>query len=128
DAPENYHYVSHSVAETEVFQNGQGDETRRTHPITIGICSPIADQIETKFAFGRFDSSVRFAHGRSKGADLHFRIDDWTSLNLLEVLLQNPDPLAHFEHPHHQAVVGVAVFAEWDAEFETRIKSVTIHL
>src|SRR5947199_8770769 len=86
DAAENYHHVSHGVAEAEVFQNRQVDETWRAHTITIRVGSAIADQIETEFSFSRFDSSVRFAHRRTKRAHLHFRIHDGTILNLLESL------------------------------------------
>src|SRR5947199_6910389 len=89
DAAENYHHVSDGVAEAEVFQNRQVDETWRAHTITIRVGSAIADQIETEFSFRRFYSSVLFAHRRTKVAKLHFMIHNWTILNLLVSIIQN---------------------------------------
>ena len=115
------------MAETHVFENREINKTRRTHAVAIRIRAAIADQVKSELAFGRFNAAVRFAYRRAKRADLHFRIKDRTGLNLSERLFQNFDAFTHFERAHHQAIVGVAMFAQRNAELETRIKSVAIH-
>src|SRR5438552_18885327 len=115
------------MTKTKIFQNGQVDETRRAHAITIRIRSAIADQIKPEFTFGRFDPSVRFAHRWTKSADLYFRIHDRPGRDLFESLFQNSDALAHFENAHHQSVVGVTMFAERHTELEARIKPIAVY-
>src|SRR6202030_4315436 len=127
DAAENYHHVGNGVAETEVFENRQIDETRRTHPITVWIRSAVADEIKAELALGRFNSAVRFAYRRSERPDLHLGIHDWPRLNLGECLFQKLDTLAHLQRAHHQTIISVTMFAEWNPEFESWIKPVAVH-
>src|SRR6059058_3274365 len=101
DAAENYHHIGHSMAEAEVFEHGQIDETRRTHPIAVRVRSTVTDQVETELAFGRLDAPISFANRRTKGADFHLRVDDRAGRELFECLLQNSDTLAYFQEAHH---------------------------
>src|SRR5437588_8683549 len=113
------------MTETEIFKNSEVDETRRAHAIAIRIWSAVANQIKSELAFWSFDPAIGFANWRPKRADLHFWVHDWSRLNLCERLLQNLDALMHLESAHHQAIVSVAMIAERDPKFESRINSVT---
>src|SRR5713226_5140901 len=115
------------MTKTKILQNGQIDETRRAHPVTIWIRPAVTDQVETEFAFRPFDPSVSFAYRRTESADLYFRIHDRAGRDLLEGLLQDSDALAHFENAHHQSVISIAMLAERHAEFEARIKPIAIY-
>src|SRR4030095_21563 len=84
DAAENYHHIGHGMAETEILENGQVNEAWRAPHVATWVVSSIADQIEAKLAFGRFDAPVGFAHRWTKGADLHFRIHDRPGGKLLD--------------------------------------------
>src|SRR4029077_11771355 len=99
------------MAEAEVFQHGQIDETRWAHPVAVRVRSTVTDQVETELAFGRFNAPISFANRRTKGADFHLRVDDRAGSNLFERLLQNSDALARFQHAHHESIVSVTVFA-----------------
>src|SRR6202048_5153663 len=81
-AAKNQHHVCDGVAQTQILQNGQVDETRRPHAISIRVRSPVADQIKSELALWTFDPSVGFAHPRFEGADFYFRIYDRTRLDL----------------------------------------------
>src|SRR5437867_1699184 len=126
-AAQNYHHIGDGVTKTKVFQHREINETRRTHPITVRIRPAVADQIKTEFAFRSFNTPVRLPDRRAKGADLHFRIHNRTSRDLPESLFQDFDALAHFEHTHHQTIVGIPMVAERHAKFEARIKAVAVH-
>src|SRR6266849_4904187 len=41
-AAENYHYIGNGVAKTKILENGQINETWRTHPIAIRVRPTIA--------------------------------------------------------------------------------------
>src|SRR5262249_20588535 len=69
----------------------------------------------------------RLANRRTKCAHFYFWIHDGAGCNLPERLFQDLHALAHLQRPHHQAIVGVAVSAERDPEFEPWIKSVAVY-
>src|SRR5947207_842822 len=126
DAAENYHYVGDGMAETKGFQHGEINKTRRTHPITVRIRSAITDQIKSELAFWSFDPSIGFADRRPKRAHFDFRIHDRSGGNLGERLFENLDALVHLESSHHQSIISIAMIAERNAEFESRIDSVAV--
>src|SRR6266436_224999 len=101
DAAENYHHIGHSMAEAEVFEHGQIDETRRAHAIAVRVRSTVTDQVKTELTFGRLNAPISFANRGTKGTDFHLRVDNRAGRNLFECLLQNSDALAHFQHAHH---------------------------
>src|SRR6266516_1447190 len=99
------------MAKAKVFEHCEINETWRAHAVTIWIRPAVTDEIKSELAFGRFNSSVRFAHRWPERADLHLRSHDWPRLNLRECLLENLDALAHLERAHHQPIISVTMIA-----------------
>src|SRR5437588_2218415 len=115
------------MAEAEILQDSKIDETRRSHTVTIGIGGSVTDQIEAKFSLRALDAPICFTDRRPKGANFHLRIHGQPGWNLLKGLLKNSDAFAHLQDPHHQSIVGVAMFAERHPKLKPGVNSVAIH-
>src|SRR5215471_12587458 len=92
---ENDHYVGHGVAEAQVLEHSEINETRRAHAVTIWVWRAVADQIKSELAFGGFNASISFTDRWTKRAEFDFGIHNWPRLNLGECLLENLNALPH---------------------------------
>src|SRR6266700_2780846 len=115
------------MAKAKVFEHCEITETWRAHAVTIWIRAAVTDGVKSELAFRRFNSSVRFAHRWPERADLHLRIHNRSWLNLRQRLFQDLDALPHLQRAHHQSIIRIAMFAQRNPKFETRIKSVAVH-
>src|SRR5947207_12773936 len=106
------------MPETKIFQDGQVNEARRAHPVTIRIRAPVADQVESQFALRTFDAPVSFANWRTEAAELYLWVHHWSGWYLFEGLFQDFDAFAHFQDAHHEPVVGIAVIPQRHPELE----------
>ena len=55
DAAEDYHYVSDSVTEAQVFEKREINETWWLHAVTIWVWSAVADQIKSELTLRSFN-------------------------------------------------------------------------
>src|SRR5271170_33063 len=119
DTAQGHDHVGDVPAETHVFQHSEMNEARRTHPVSIGVGCPIADEVEAKLPFGRLDASVGLTGLRSQTAQFCLRIHNRAARDTVDRLLENLQRLAHLQHSQHVAVVNIAVLAEGHAKVET---------
>ena len=92
------------------------------------VGAAVADEVEADLALGALDAAVGLAGLRPEAAELGLRVHDRSGRQAGERLPQDREGLPHLEDADHVAVIDVAMRPKRDAELETRVHPVAVHL